>query len=442
MVLPDGMTYRLLVLPLENAIDLEVLRKVESLVKEGLTVIGPRPSKATGLVNYPESDKVVKEIASRLWGSIDSVSIKENSYGKGRVIWGRDVNTVLAEMNVKPDLEFTSTQANTGLDYIHRTTNEMDIYFIMNRYGRKGINDFEYRYLTTLPDRYEQVECKFRVTGKVPELWDPMTGQVKEILIYREENGQTIVPLHMEPEGSVLVVFKDAPAEKHITAIQKDRKSFFPGNQFATKETPYISFDDNDGKRSVSVFVPGEYTLTWSDGKQEVVSAEKLPVEEDLSGKWDLHFDPKWGGPELVQIDTLKSWTRFEDQGIKYYSGNAVYKKTFQVSPDNMKGIKVVLDLGNVLEMASIKINGNKMAVRWCPPFQFDITRYVKEGDNRLEVEVVNLWPNRLIGDSKLPEEKRLTKTNVLKFTVADSEKYLRESGLLGRVRLMYINQN
>ena len=442
VVLPDGMTYRLLVLPLENAIDLEVLRKVESLVKEGLTVIGPRPSKATGLVNYPESDKVVKEIASRLWGSIDSVSIKENSYGKGRVIWGRDVNTVLAEMNVKPDLEFTSTQANTGLDYIHRTTNEMDIYFIMNRYGRKGINDFEYRYLTTLPDRYEQVECKFRVTGKVPELWDPMTGQVKEILIYREENGQTIVPLHMEPEGSVLVVFKDAPAEKHITAIQKDRKSFFPGNQFATKETPYISFDDNDGKRSVSVFVPGEYTLTWSDGKQEVVSAEKLPVEEDLSGKWDLHFDPKWGGPELVQIDTLKSWTRFEDQGIKYYSGNAVYKKTFQVSPDNMKGIKVVLDLGNVLEMASIKINGNKMAVRWCPPFQFDITRYVKEGDNRLEVEVVNLWPNRLIGDSKLPEEKRLTKTNVLKFTVADSEKYLRESGLLGRVRLMYINQN
>ena len=98
-----------------------------------------------------------------------------------------------------------------------------------------------------------------------------------------------------------------------------------------------------------------------------------------------------------------------------------------------------MLDLGNVLEMASIKINGHKMAVKWNAPFQFDISDYIKPGDNQLEVEVTNLWPNRLIGDSKLPENKRLTKTNVIKFQGADAENLLRPSGLLGPVNLHFI---
>ncbi|MDP4290020.1 MAG: glycosyl hydrolase [Bacteroidota bacterium] len=441
VVFPDGMSYRLLVLPTENAIDPGVLRKVESLVKEGLTIISPRPIKATGLTNYPESDKEVNAIASRMWGSIDGVTIKENHYGKGKVIWGKDVNTVLAEMEVKPDLEFTSTEANTGLDYIHRTTDKMDIYFVVNRFGRKGINDFVYRYLTTLLDRYEQTECKFRITGKIPELWDPMTGQTKEILTYREENGQTIIPLSLEPEGSQFIVFKKAANAPHITKIEKDGKSLFPNNQFNGVDKPSIEVAQSGGKVLSTLFEPGEYTLTWSDGKIQKDSLKATNPTLPLSGTWDIYFDTLWGGPSHVRADTLKSWTLFGDKGIKYYSGTAVYKKSFSVSADNLKEAKVVLDLGNVLEMASITINGNKSAVKWNAPFQFDITNYVKPGDNRLEVEVVNLWPNRLIGDSKLPVEKRFTKTNIMKFDGADSEKLLRDSGLIGPVNLTFIHQ-
>ncbi len=441
VVFTDGMSYRLLVLPSETAIDLEVLRKVESLVKEGLTIIAPRPLKATGLTNYPESDAAVNAIASRMWGSIDGTTTKENNYGKGKVIWGKDVNTVLAEMKVKPDLEFTSTQANTSLDYIHRTSDKMDIYFVVNRFGRKGINDFKFRYLTTLPDRYEQVECKFRVTGMVPELWDPMTGQTKEILTYREENGQTIIPLNLVPEGSLFIVFKKADKASHITKIEKDGKILFPNNQLKSVDQQYVEVVRANGKVLSTLFEPGNYTFTWSDGKIRKSSLKNENSALPLSGKWDLYFDPKWGGPEHVAIDALKSWTQFEDQGIKYYSGTAVYKKNFSVDADNLKETKVILDLGNVLEMASITINGNKMAVKWSAPFQFDITNYVKRGDNNLEVEVVNLWPNRLIGDSKLPEEKRLTKTNIKKYEAADSETLLRESGLLGPVKLTFIHQ-
>jgi hypothetical protein len=117
-----------------------------------------------------------------------------------------------------------------------------------------------------------------------------------------------------------------------------------------------------------------------------------------------------------------------------------VYKKIFSVNPGHLTGTKAILDLGNTLEMASITINGHKMGVAWSAPFQFDITAYIKPGNNRLEVEVVNLWPNRLIGDSKLPAEKRRTKTNIMKYDNADAESLLRPSGLLGPVKIMFIS--
>ncbi|MES1249692.1 MAG: glycosylhydrolase-like jelly roll fold domain-containing protein, partial [Chitinophaga rupis] len=159
-----------------------------------------------------------------------------------------------------------------------------------------------------------------------------------------------------------------------------------------------------------------------------------LPV----NGPWQISFDTAWGGPAQIQTDTLQSSTEFKDTGIKYYSGTAVYRKSFTVGGGYLKGSKAVLDLGNVLEMASITLNGHKMPVRWCAPFQFDITSYIHAGDNQLEVEVVNLWANRLIGDSRLPQGQRRTKTNIKKFDEPGSEKYLRVSGLLGPVMVRF----
>jgi len=154
----------------------------------------------------------------------------------------------------------------------------------------------------------------------------------------------------------------------------------------------------------------------------------------------DLHFDPKWGAPEKVEINELKSWIKFDEPGIKYYSGTAIYVKSFSLTQKDIKGRLLILDLGNVKEMASVKINGHQMQVMWSAPFRFDITPFVKAGTNELEVEVVNMWPNRLIGDSKLPENQRLTKTNINKFNGPDADNYLRESGLLGPVRISIIS--
>lgn len=437
---PDGMSYRVLVLPSENAIDIEVLRKVETLVKEGMTVIAPRPLRTTSLSHYPDADVELKTIADRMWGAIDGKSVTENTYGKGKVIWGRDINTVLREMKIQPDLSFTSVQEKTQLDYIHRSGDIMDIYFVVNRFGRKGIDDFSYRYLPTLPDRYEQVECSFRVAGKVPELWDPVTGETTALVVYREENGRTIVPLHFEPEGSKFIIFRKAAAQDHVVAIEKDAQSFFPNNQLREVSQP-LELTRKNGKITTTIQEAGKYRLTWSDGKitNHEFSAPTSVIP--LTGKWKIQFDTKWGGPAEVKTDTLQSWTAFAEEGIKYYSGTAVYSNHFQVTGADILNKQVVLDLGNVLEMASIKINGTELPVRWYAPFAFDITPFVKAGDNSLEVTVVNLWPNRLIGDSKLPKEKRFTQTNIMKYDAPDSEKLLRESGLLGPVRISFREQ-
>jgi hypothetical protein len=440
IVLPDGMSYRLLVLTPEKAIDLSVLKKVELLVNSGMTVLSPRPLEVTGLTGFPKCDRELKAITDRLWGKIDGKNITENKVGKGRVIWGQNINDVLAAMKVKPDFGFKSNGEKTALDYIHRTSDKQEVYFVANRFARRGINDFEFRYLTNLPDRYEQVECAFRVSGKVPQLWNPITGERKEILTYREENGQTILPLNLEPEGSVFVVFKDAPAQKHVISIQKDGKNLFPANQFETRQTPYIDLFKQGDKKVVSIFEPGIYNLTWSNGVKEVIQNERSATETTLTGKWDLHFDPAWGGPAKVEINELKSWIKFDEPGIKYYSGTASYLKSFTLTANEIKEKLLLLDLGNVQEMASVKINGHQNQVMWSAPFRFDITPFVKAGTNELEVEVVNMWPNRLIGDGKLPESKRLTKTNISKFNGSDADNYLRESGLIGPVKIRMIN--
>lgn len=440
IILPDGMSYRLMVLSPEESIDLAVLRKIERLVKEGMIVIGPRPPKATGLTNFPVCDQEVVEIADRLWGKIDGKTVTENRCGKGRVIWGQDVNDVLAGMQVIPDFEFTGTHPEAALDYIHRTTADQEIYFVANRFDRLAYNDSEYRYLPDLPDRYEQVECRFRVTRKVPEFWNPITGEVSEILIYREENGQTVIPLHFEPQGSKFIVFKETKQEPHVIEIRKDNQTVFPLFSLKTRDFPPMELRGKGNAVSIDFYEPGNYSLTWSDGRKIVLNSQKSSEIVPLAGKWNIRFDPKWGAPEHVETDTLKSWTEFSDEGIKYYSGTATYHKSFILSAENLNHKRLLLDLGNVQEMASVKINGHQIQVIWTPPFRFDITPFAKSGTNELEVEVVNLWPNRLIGDGKLPENKRLTRTNIIKFNGPDAEQYLRVSGLMGPVNLRVVN--
>jgi hypothetical protein len=150
-----------------------------------------------------------------------------------------------------------------------------------------------------------------------------------------------------------------------------------------------------------------------------------------IAGPWEVSFDPHWGGPARVTFDTLTDWAKLPEDGIRYYSGTAVYRKVFTLT--SLPG-KLWLDLGEVREIAAVKLNGVDLGVVWTKPARVDISGAARAGTNDLEITVVNLWPNRLIGDASLPEDKRLTETNLHKFSAATP---LYPSGLLGPVEVI-----
>jgi len=158
---------------------------------------------------------------------------------------------------------------------------------------------------------------------------------------------------------------------------------------------------------------------------------------QEISGPWTVHFDPKWGGPASAQFDSLVDWTTRPEPGIKFYSGTAVYEKSFDLpdsSPVTRHSSRIILDLGNVFELAEVKVNGKSCGIVWAPPFRVDITDAVKPGENKLEIDVVNFWPNRIIGDASLPPDRRFTQTNIRNLKANTP---LMESGLLGPVRIL-----
>ena len=383
LVLPDGMSYRVLVLPDRPVISLPVLRKLKELVAAGATVIGPRPAREQTLKDYPQCDVEVAKLADELWGSASGTT-GEHRLGKGQVIWGKTAREVLLADELKPDFRVAG-ESDRPLDYFHRRDGETDLYFLANRTN----------FATTAVGI-------FRVSGKAPELWNPVTGERRFAAAYQEGGGLTFVPLDFPPCGSWFVVFRE-PAAAHPATIT--------GNVPTSANSPRLK-----------------------------------PLTE-LTGPWIAHFPIGMSANErndremllsstrTVTFDPLASWTTRPEPGIKYYSGAATYLKTFELPA----GIRhpasgLWLDLGSVKELAEIRVNGQSCGIVWAPPFRVDISKALKPGTNTLAVDVVNFWPNRIIGDAALPPDKRFTKTNIRKLTKATP---LMESGLLGPVRLL-----
>lgn len=368
IVLPDGMSYRVLVLPDDLPMQLPVLEQVASLLNAGATVIGQRPTKMFGKPLQPGDREKFDALVNRLWGDASDSNAIENRLGAGRLVWGKTARQVLHELGVAPDFEHKGLSDAGTIDWIHRTMSDgTEIYFVTSRW-----------------ETPESVECSFRVSGEQPELWNPVTGGMRDATAFRQENDRTIVPLEFDPCGSVFVIFRKAIGTKAGGTTASNYPTF----------TPRL----------------------------------------ELDGAWDVSFDPKWGGPAKVRFDELMDWTQHAEDGIKFYSGTAIYRKTFTLPAVPEKGRQLMLDLGEVLELAEVRLNGQNLGVVWTRPARVNITSAVKAGVNKLEVSVVNLWPNRLIGDAPLPTKKRFTETNMRKF-VATSP--LLPSGLLGPVQIL-----
>ena len=407
--LPDGMCYEVLVLPDRIGITPEVIAKLEELAKDGATIIGPKPVTSVGLRGNKEAEAKVRKISDAMWGNPDRISNEKVAYGKGFIWTGKQIRNILLDKGILPDFIYASNKPEALIDYIHRKTDDADIYYVVNR-----------------NERPEYIHASFRAGTKAPELWNPINGEVFDYPVYTAENGKVSMPLFLEPFGSVLVVFRKE-LKTHYKQISRNGESLFPG-------LPADTFNVSPFRTQVNgnlLFVqPGDYVLTSSTGEENKIFVSEIP-EIKIDTPWEVSFDPKWGGPEKIVFDKPVLWNTHQDPGIRYYSGTAVYSNIFDISSGQYKNKQIHLDLGEMYNLAEVFVNGQPVGVWWQPPFIGDITDFVKEGINKLELRVVNLWPNRLIGDNYLPENERFTKTNVAKF---DKDYPLRPSGLAGPV--------
>ncbi|MGD0536618.1 MAG: glycosyl hydrolase [Verrucomicrobiota bacterium] len=542
--LPDGMSYRVLVLPERDTMTPALLRKVKTLVEAGATVVGPRPLKSPSLSRYPNCDEDVKQLAGELWGDCDGMAVKEHKLGKGRVVWDRGAKATGAPETKSPLESATwiwhnegnpavsapvgkrffrrvvTLEANAGIesalvsmtadnsfdlfvngrhagngdnfhetcsfdvapmlqpgtnvlaveaenggdapnpagligrlivsfrdghrldvptdrtwqssreavpDWLTRTTNaegwgaalelgpfgmspwgrseetipEPDQYgdfaivagllekagvpadFESDgpiRYTHRRAGDTDIYFVANREERAVNANCSFRVNGKTPELWDPLTGERRALPEFTAKARRTTVPIRFEPAQSFFVVFN----QRAMTS-RKNSRNF----------------------------------------------AELKPVA-GLDGPWEVAFDPRWGGPEKVTFASLEDWTKRPEEGIKFYSGMATYRKTFD-APAGPVGRRCYLELGVVKNLARVRLNGRDLGILWCAPWRVEIARALKPTRNRLEITVANLWPNRLIGDQLLPPERRLTSTTWNPFT---KDSPLLESGLRGPVTI------
>ena len=625
LVLPDGMSYRVLVLPPAGTMTPALLGKVRDLIRDGATVVGPKPLRSPSLAGYPEADREVQALAEEVWGDCDGSTVTEHAYGQGAVVWGRDLEAVLTELGVAPDFQCAGGRRTASINTIHRVADGADLYFVCNQNRRQ-----------------EAVEGSFRVSGRVPELWHPDTGRVEPAPVYREENGRTVVPLRFDPAGSVFVVFRTpaANADPVVSAerngrslfevgprspldlriqravygvltvelpeavdvstqlqglVQDNRLSVRADNSIAGDPAPNIvkqlrveyavdgqpatkTVDENqlltlpdpatdpagalairraiygvlpdpsleapqprtvdvtdilarmveggtlsvaatndlagdpmplvakqmrvdytlngqpysrtvnenqvldlpdgtepvaaaeevppaelerpaEGQFLVTAWEPGTYRATTAAGRRLRATVGELPAVQEVAGPWEVRFPPGLGAPETATFPTLVSWTTSEDPGVRYFSGTATYVREVEVPAEMLRpGQVVVLDLGSVREIAEVRVNDRSFGVLWKPPFRVDVTDALREGTNRLEIRVTNLWPNRLIGDEQLPDDcewepggpmrawpswllegqprpptGRITFTTWKHYT---KDSPLLESGLLGPVRL------
>lgn len=389
--MPQGMSYRLLVLPPTGEMPQDVLEKLHSLVADGAAIIGPRPTNSPSMkfdaANYAA-------LVADLWGDTDGTTNIQHGFGKGMTYWGLTLDEVLNRLNVAPDFA-SSGSLDSSPAWVHRHMADADIYFVVNQ-----------------ADTPEHFDVRLRASGENSiEVWRPMDGGIDEIsggltgpiarmpdrsgnrqpgiepAAYAEQTGFTTVSLDLAERESVFVVLRSATPERAPAPARTD---------------------------------------TWL---------------ATIEGPWTVTFPPNWGAPASVEMPDLASWTASADPGVKYFSGTATYSKTIRADRSWFRpGQQVFLVLDKVRDIAEVSVNGKPVGLVWAPPYRLNVTADLKPGANEIEIKVTNEWTNRIVGDRLAPPEK-----SVLPQAGPTSRgggaffgpREPAESGLLGGVRLV-----
>lgn len=253
------------------------------------------------------------------------------------------------------------------------------------RFVHRRTSDADIFFVVNREDKQLDVPVTFRIKNRQPELWNPETGVMKPATCEGSADG-TLVKMRLPALGSAFVVFREQTA-------------------------PVQSVSETQNK-----------------------SFEPIPI----TGPWEVEFPKGSGAPPKATFPVLKSWTEMQESGIRYFSGMATYRTTFNC-PETVatNNEAVQLDLGRVAVVCEVSINGKSAGVGWHPPYAVDVTGLLIAGENRIEVRVANLWHNRLVGDASLPKEQRVSRIVPESHYNALRGKKLMPSGLLGPVQIL-----
>lgn len=367
--LPNGMRYEVLLLPDARTMRPEALRKVHELVLAGATVIGPRPLSSPSLEGFPACDAEVATLAEALWGPCDGSSVRSHAVGVGRVVWGLTWDEVFAELGCPPDVRLPEQLA-----YLHRRTDDRDVYFVSNQ-----------------SDEVVDALCGFRVDAGRAELWDPETGAVLELPSVRDDDLGTAVPLRLDPGEAFFVVFPRRSGNA-VGAVLRDGVP-----------VPIRIVGDPDGGRHLDARHPGVYAVPGRSGPREVVVSDADLVTVELTGPWTVRL-PAPDDDVEVRLDTLIPLNEHEALEARHAAGQITYQHEFVV-PEQPGDAALLLDLGDVREIAEVTLNGTTVGLRWHPPFTVDVSGVLRAGPNKLTVTVTTTWVNRLIADAREPDD-------------------------------------
>ncbi|WP_294959589.1 glycosyl hydrolase [uncultured Flavobacterium sp.] len=346
-------------------ISLAVAEKILELVKAGATIfIDEKPNIQPGMFSE-EDHKNWQNTIDEIWNN--SSNATSWKIGKGTVIKLPYLGNDFTEIGIEQDVYFPKLNRadSETLAWTHRKSDTEDVYFISNQTAAK-----------------RQFEASFRVDGKIPVWYNPVTDKTSNVKKWVITFDRTIVSITLDANESGFVIFKE-DAKNYV------EKEYHKGLEFETVQM----LDEN----------------------------------------WDLQFDPEFKGPkEIVKTAKLFDWSTSENDQIKYYSGTVLYKKEF-VWKGNLKD-KIWLDLGEIANLAEVSVNGIDCGTLWTFPYKVDISKALKKGKNTIEIKVTNTWANRLIGDQKLPKEERLTWTTA-PFRLEGEP--LLKAGLLGPVTIV-----
>ncbi len=449
LVLPSGMSYRVLTLPETPWMTLKTLRKLNQLVEAGARIVGPRPTNSPSLADSTSRAEFY-QLVNKLWGNSKATQ-GMNRVGAGIVFFGMKTQEVLLKLGIGKDFE-----SSLRLNWIHRHTPDAEIYFVSN--PKK--NNVE---LASL----------FRVASKPVEIWDPETGTKSRVAFATYGKTQTRVQYTLGPASSCFFVFRNSRSDYKraqlsvvadetkvaavpvvkITAARYEATDGAGGidvkdqvSKLITRgETEIVATNANFGDPTVNhvkhlvikatldgvsrtfdipengswqlVEGTSDYDLPSYELKGDVLwpwqlksatvktsrGVRRLPivptVKWPIRSKWQVSFVKGPKAPQNIEMSDLKSWSESDNPGIKYFSGSAIYSTSIKISGQIRTGWRAVLDLGKVKNFAEIKVNGQSMPILWKAPFRCDITSALRDGNNDLQIKVTNLWPNRLIGD-------------------------------------------